>query len=258
MKYYRQMAELGCFSAKQLAGKLACCEATAHSIIQSYVKKNYIARVRQNLYVPLRFETDVPILDKFQIGSQLFPDAYITHHTAFEYYGVANQVYEVVYVATESRFKDFEFDGLLYKRIAPAPNVKIREQFGVKVSTLEQTAIDSIKDLDKLTGLEEVVRCLMLVPSLNSKKLLEILENYNNGFLYQKSGYILQELNSRLHLPESFFQICKERSSNAKKYLTANHKNLTWNKDWGIYAPESLNDIVNKGVYGYDAICGEL
>ncbi len=41
-------------------------------------------------------------------------------------------------------------------------------------------------------GLEELLRCLSLVPLVNEDRLLAYLPLYNRQFLYQKTGYVLQ------------------------------------------------------------------
>lgn len=254
MKNYEKMVELGCFSLGELAKKLNCCIPTAASLIQKYLKNGYIERVRRNLYAAISIETRQPVLSRYQIGSRLAEDAYLSFHSAFEVYGCANQVFYEVYVATKTRFSDFVYNGILYHRTAPKSDASVNTVNGVKVSSVEQTVVDSICDMEKIGGLEEIIRCIMLVPSLNAQKLLEELQNTGNGFVYQKCGYILEGLNTSLHLPDSFFAECAKHISDAKRYLTKEHTGYVWHKKWKLYAPESVKSIVNKGVSDYDAI----
>ncbi|MGV8147179.1 MAG: hypothetical protein ACLKAK_12080 [Alkaliphilus sp.] len=44
--------------------------------------------------------------------------AYISHHSAFEYYGLANQVFYEVYVSSETKFQKFDFGKVTFKYIA--------------------------------------------------------------------------------------------------------------------------------------------
>lgn len=57
----------------------------------------------------------------------------------------------------------------------------------------------------KIGGLEELLRCLLLVPALDGDKLLEVLEAYGFGQLYQKAGFILETFKDELSLPDTFF-----------------------------------------------------
>ncbi|MBQ8588729.1 MAG: transcriptional regulator, partial [Clostridia bacterium] len=177
MKNYEMIVELGCFTLGELAEKLNCCISTATTLIQKYFKKGYLERVRRDLYVAISIETKQPVLSRYQIGSRLAEDAYLSHHSAFEVYGYANQVFYEVYVATETRFTDFVYNGILYHRTAPKVNADINNINGVKASSVEQTVVDSICDMEKIGGLEETIRSILLIPSLNADKLLEALKN---------------------------------------------------------------------------------
>ena len=254
MKNYETIVELGCFSLGELAEKLGCCISTAATLTQKYLKKGYIERVHRDLYVAISIETKQPVLSRYQIGSRLAEDAYLTHHSAFEIYGYANQVFYEVYVASETRFTDFVYNGILYHRIAPKENADINIINGIKVSSVEQTVVDSICNMEKIGGLEETIRSILLIPSLNADKLLAALKNTNNGFAYQKCGYILEGLNDSLHLPDSFFAECEKHISNAKRYLTKEHTGYIRHRKWKLFAPENIKSIINKGVGGYDTI----
>ena len=55
MKHYKKLVELGCFSRGELAALLGS-DATAASMIQSYIRKGYIERVRHDLYAVIKRE----------------------------------------------------------------------------------------------------------------------------------------------------------------------------------------------------------
>ncbi len=57
-------------------------------------------------------------------------------------------------------FRDFEFDGYVYHCVCSKSNKGIESvnySGGVRVTDKERTVIDSIKDMDKISGLEEVI-----------------------------------------------------------------------------------------------------
>jgi len=253
MKYYEKLVELGCFSRQDLVN-ISGSDSAASSLIYEYLKKNYIERVRHDTYTTISLETRQPILSRYQIGSYLFPDAYLTHHSALEVYGYANQVFYEIYVASSHRFSDFVYNGTLYHRVIPKNSAYITMTGGMRVTELEQTIVDSIQDFEKISGMEEVIRCLLLVPSLDAKKILQALTEANNIFLYQKCGYIFEELNSSLRLPEQFFVECQKHISNSKRYLVKSKSNLVYNSKWKLYVPYSLMSLVNKGAADYDAV----
>ncbi len=245
MKHYEKLVELGCFSRSELVGMLGC-DATAASTIREYLRKGYIERVRHDLYAVISLETKQPIYSRYQIGASLFPDACISHHSALELYGYANQVFYKTYVATASRFPDFEYNGVSYHRVVQKTDAHVVQSGGTRTTDLERTVVDSIADLEKISGLEETLRCFSLIPSLDHTKLLEVLSLYRNGFLYQKCGYLLESLNFSLGLPESFFSECRNHISGSKKYLMKDHNNFVWHEKWRLYAPSDILAITNK------------
>lgn len=247
MKNYENMVELGCFSIKNLCDKLGCCISTATTIIQTYLKNGYIERVRRDLYVALSIETKQPVYSKYQIGTAISEDACISHHSAFEVYGYANQVFYETYITTDNRFRDFDYNGILYHRIANKVGMQTEYINHIRVTTIEQTVVDSIKAIEKIGGLEETIRCIVLIPSLNYKKLLKALKVYNNGFLYQKCGYILESLNQQFLLPDNFFDECSKHISNAKRYLIKGIDSYVWHSKWNLYAPANIRSVIDKG-----------
>lgn len=73
--------------------KLAGTDSAAAWHIKAFLEKGYIERVRHDLYVVISLETGQPIANRFQIASAAVEDACVSHHNAFEYYGVANHVF---------------------------------------------------------------------------------------------------------------------------------------------------------------------
>lgn len=253
MKYYEKLLEMGCFSREDLITLVGTATA-ASSIIHDYQKKGYIERVRRNFYVTISLETKQPVLSRYQIGANLFPDAIISHHSAFEIYGYSSQVFYECYVATDNRFIDFEYNGVTYHRVEKRPDTEVVQQGCMRVTSIEQTVVDSIRDFEKISGLEEVVRCLMLIPGLKENKILECLKRNENGFLYQKCGYVFEALQEEFGFSNTFFKECQKNCSGAKKYLMKDQQEAVYNQTWRLYTPTSLKKLIDKGVGDYDAI----
>ena len=254
MERYKELAALRCFTHKDMV-QLAGSESAAAWQIRNYLQKGYIERVRRDLYAVISMETGQAIPNRYQIASRVADDACVSHHSAFEYYGYGNQVFYDVYFAAEKRVRPFSYDGVNYCPLACQGKAGIIEtDTGVRVTSLERTVIDSIADFQKIGGLEELLRCLLLVPSLDSNKLLDALELYGQSQLYQKTGYILEALRDELSLPELFFAECEKRSSASKTYLFEKQNDFVLHNRWKLFAPKDLKAIVDKGVTDYDAI----
>ena len=250
MKYYDQMLKLGVFTFEDIKDMTGSQKAASY-IATSYSKNGYVKKIKRNLYAAVSLETNEVIVDKFKIGSSITKDAYISHHSAFEFHGVGHQLFFEIYVSTGFEFKPFEFGGIVYRYCASkgADGVSAYPtNRNLLVTDLERTVIDCIKDLDKAGGLEELLQCLRLITFLDSEKLMKYLKMYNIQFLYQKTGYILECFQEELKLPDSFFKFCQQNIVKSKRYLTdKDDKGLVYNSKWRLFVPENLMGFMEQG-----------
>ncbi len=254
MDPYKELAALRCFTHSDMV-RITGSESAAQWQIKNYLKKGYIERVRRDLYAVVSMETEQPIPSRFQIASRISDDSFVSHHSAFEFYGYANQVFYDVYFATKKKVRPFDYDGLHYQPVVWRGNTGIQEtNNGVRVTSLERTMIDSIADFTRIGGLEELLRCLSLIPSLDENKLLESLEIYGRGQLYQKAGYVLEAYKGELSLSDAFFEKCVTQVSVSKTYLFDKQDDFVFHEKWLLYAPKELKKLVGKGVNDYDAV----
>jgi predicted transcriptional regulator of viral defense system len=251
VKYLDKLIELGCFSRRDVTA-LTGNEHAAHSLLYDYMNAGYIERIRRGLYTAISLETKQPIANRFMIASNITDDSYVSFHSAFEYYGYANQVFYEVYVSTNSRFSDFTYDGITYSRVSPRIESGITTtNTAIRITDIERTVIDSIYAFEKIGGLEELLRCLMLVPSLQAEKLIVYLDDYGLANLYQKTGYLLAQFSDQLGLSKAFFDYCKGKIPKAKKYLYSEKNTLSerfvLHEDWMLFAPANIKAVISKG-----------
>ena len=245
METYFQLLQLGCFNrydVAELTGNLR----TADSILYSYKKKGFVRSIRRNLYTVISPETNQPAAHPFQIACAISEDAYLSHHSAFEFYGMSHQIWNEIYVSSSTKFNDFEFDGKHYMHIHSKTSHDVVTSGKVRVTSLERTVIDSIKDFSKIGGLEELLHCLSMVPFLNENKIIEILIIYNNQFLWQKTGLLLSCFPD-LKLSSDFFELCKTNSQKSVRFLYESLKNehSVFKKEWNLYIPEDLMRLLD-------------
>ena len=106
---------------------------------------------------------------------------------------------------------------------------------GAAGEMMEKLGLSAFDSEGNFIGLEETLRCIQLIPSLNEEKLLQILMARGNGFLWQKCGYILEELNVGLGLSTAFFETCHSHMAGSKRPLTRRSAQpLVWNKTWDL------------------------
>ena len=254
MKCYEKLLAYGCVTRSQLE-KITGSASAADWLCREYQKKGYIERIKRNLYVVISLETGQSVANRYQIASHISDDAVVSYHSAFEYYGYANQVFYEVQVTSASRFRSFSYDGITYRYMGKRITDSVLElSNGIRVTSLERTVIDSINLFEKTGGLEELLRCLTLIPSLDEKTLIACLSEYDSGILYQKTGYILSHFAEAMSLSQAFFESCAVHIPKGKNYLYDNGQDFVWHENWKLYAPADLMQLISKGVTDYDAI----
>ena len=105
--------------------------------------------------------------------------------------------------------------------------------------------MDSIKDMDKISGIEEVVQNMESVHRMQEKRLLKYLELYQNQFLYQKMGYLLWQHKEQMGLSDLFFEKCKKQIGKSKRYLTRDQDGGCYDNTWKLVVPDNLQTMKN-------------
>ncbi|MBD5463288.1 MAG: hypothetical protein HDR24_09570 [Lachnospiraceae bacterium] len=229
---------------------------SARSAVKRLMRDGMALKIRNNMYTCISGETGQPVANRFQIASNITPSSYVSHHTAMEYYGITDQVYYDVYVSSETSFRDFEFDGYSYHYVSSKNSEGIDQPAfsgGIAVTNLERTLVDSVKDMDKIAGIEEVVQDIESIHRMQEKRLLKYLELYQNQFLYQKMGFLLAGNKEKLGLSDQFFDTCKSQIGKSKRYLTKDMEKGQYNDEWKLVIPADIFNMKN-GVNAYARI----
>lgn len=250
MNLYYELLKYPVFSMKEVIA-LYSSERTARVALGKLLKESMVLKIRNGLYTCVSGEYGGPVANRFQIASAITPSSYVSHHTAFEYYGITDQVLYEVFVGSETRFHDFEFDGYTYHYIKGNIQAGIfSPEFGggVRVTDKERTIVDSIKDMNLIAGPEEVIACVTSVSSIDEAKLLKYLYEYNNAFLYRKIGFIFSEYQAELGISDDFIKMCKDRIGNSKRYLTNGISEPGYSGEWRLVYPKNIKRMKNGGI----------
>jgi predicted transcriptional regulator of viral defense system len=157
-------------------------------------------------------------------------------------------VFYEIYVSSEKRFDDFEFNGITYKYVSSKISsgvIEPKNTQGIRVTTLERTVVDSIKDFEKIGGLEELLNCIESIPYLNENKLIKYLDAYNLQFLYQKAGFLLEHYKDQLQLSDEFILYCRNKTGKSTRYLTKDSTKYV--NEWRLVVPEYIFQITEQG-----------
>ena len=248
MKYLKELQEKKVFTLSDVE-KLTKNENTAKSLLQNYKNAGYIVSVRKNLYAALDLASGNTIATRYEIATGTSESAYISHHSALEFHGVANQVFFEVTISAKERLRGFDFDGIRYIPIKSDyfDGVEMPTNSPhVRVTNIERTVVDCIFDIELAGGLEELLECINLIPQLNEKRLLKYLAGYNQKKLWQRAGFILQDYKEMLRLSDKFFDECKANMGVRKNYL-GDAADMKYYPEWRLYAPKNLLAILGEG-----------
>ncbi len=220
--------------------------------ISNKLRSKVYVKIRNNLYALIDPSTNDIYSTKFEIASNISETSFICFHSALEYYGIANQVFNDITVGSLTKFNDFVYrdNEFIYKRYKSMAFVNDVVSEGIRVTSLEKTIVDCIDEIDFSGGIEEVLNALEQVKYLKEERLIEILEDIDKTFLYQKVGYFLEIYNDQLNLSENFFNQCKSHLTNKTNYLMKGEfKNAVLNKDWNLIVPKNIKSCINGGYW---------
>lgn len=244
---YAELSKMNTFSMDDVYN-LVGNKKTASSLVLRLSKKGLVKKIKNNLYTCVNVADGSVIASRYHIACGINETAYLSHHSAFEYAGIANQVYYEVYVSSIQKFTDFEFEGITYKYVASKTDAGVvmpKNTQGIRVTSLERTVVDSIKDFEKIGGLEELLNCISSIHFLDEKMLIAYLDAYNMQFLYQKTGFILEHYKNELQLSDGFIDYCKTKTGKSTRYLTKDSG--TYCNDWRLIVPDGLFGMTEQG-----------
>jgi predicted transcriptional regulator of viral defense system len=244
MMYYAEFLRLEVFNLAD-AERVVGSTENAKVILNSYVNKGIIKRVRRNLYYTVNLENKEAPADRYLIASKINDSAYLTYHSAFEVHGLSHQISFVVYVASNQRVSDFDFEGFSYKYVRAGIKegvVSYHLNERIKVTDLERTVVDSLDRLDYCGGPHELDEILKICPVLDEDKLYNYLEAYNKQILYKKAGYFLEQNQQSLGISDDFLAAVEKQTGDTKSYLNeeALDGNGVFINRWGLIVPKTL------------------
>lgn len=252
MKYYEELLKLEVFNLSDVEQLTGSADA-AKQILMRYVEKGFVKKVKRNLYYCVNLENKNITVNRFIVGSNINPTAYLSHHSALEYHGLAHQTFYEVYVASDRVFRNFEFEDITYKYVRPHfdNGVMVPESNSkIRVTNVERTFIDCIKNINLVGGMEELFQCLDSVMTLNNDRLLEYLNIYDIQFLYQKAGYIFERYKTDFGIKDELIDACQHKVGDGIRYFDedAREGKGVLVKKWKLIIPKGIDNDFSQGV----------
>ena len=234
------------FTLSDLSDASGRSVSSLSSMLQRWQKQGLTMQIRRNLYCMVDPVSGQPTVSKYEIGSHLASSAYINYHTALEFHGIAHQPFNEAMVSCKSRITPFSFDGTDYHifqdKLGTVGVVTPKGNPLVRVTDLERTLIDCFDRIDRAGGIEELQHCMESVVLLDENKLSDYLKLYNKSFLYQKTGFLLEQIKDRVHISDEFINACRVMGKNHVKWLTNSDESDTFIKEWQLYVPQLITN----------------
>jgi len=180
-------------------------EASARSFVRKLVDRGVAARLKPGLYVLVPFELG---RERQYTGNPLIvaretmngEDYYLSHATAMEIHGMTTQPQLVVMVTTPMPRRSLtalgvEFRFVRYQRrhLFGFTEHWVTKQEKVRVSDLERTIIDGLKQPEHCGGLTEVAKGLwMRRQDMKVDKLMEYARRIGVGAVVRRLGFLLE------------------------------------------------------------------
>jgi predicted transcriptional regulator of viral defense system len=242
----------------QEASKIIKASPNRRYIYRKYVtklvKRNRLRGIRKGLYLVLspleKPEKYVP--DKLLIAAKIKQEYYLGYHTALEYYGCAQSLWNEAYICIKPKDR---FDPFKYKRLSFKPvftndtTTEIQQKHylstTIKVSSKERTMTDCLTKIQYAGGWEEAIKSLEGLGGINTEKLLTLLRKQKSQTTIRRTGYTLELLRKR----SQFYEQVNDQTLNTiqklikgpPQYLIYGEKGPL-NKKWSLYIPEDFED----------------
>ncbi|PYU84277.1 MAG: hypothetical protein DMG50_05270 [Acidobacteria bacterium] len=206
-------------------------------------------RVRQltkGVYVGGLSTTSV---NRYAVPGKLRKDAIVAFHSALEFHGVANQVFQTVYYLSVSPRKDVIFDGVTYHAVVPPRQLLRARRFDfqvassrekVRVTDRERTVVDCLMFLGYSGGIDELDGSLAMFPSFDFEAALQYLKVLRMPWLYARLGFLLDRHAEKLFFRGKSRDDFLRRLPRGVAYLERKRLGNRWVPTWNLMVPEKL------------------
>lgn len=196
-------------------------------------------------------------VNRYCVPSKLRNDAIVAFHTALEFHGVANQVFQTVYYLSVRPRRDVAFDRVTYHCVVPSRQLLRAHRLdfqvelsrdGVRVTGRERSIVDCLAFLPYSGGADELDRSLAMLPSFDFDVALEYLRVLRMPWLYARAGFLLDR-----HAEKLFFK-GKSRDAFLRKlprgvaYLDRKRPGNRWVPTWNLMVPETFAPSIDQVV----------
>ena len=193
------------FRLKEVQKILRVDEVSSRSFVRKLVNRGVVTRLKPGLFILVPFELGKKadyIGNPFVVAREIMSgkDYFLSHATAMEIHGGITQPQLIVYVTTLKSRRSITTMGIEFRFIHNQKKYFFgiddhwaTKQEKVKVSDLERTIIDGLKQPEYCGGLTEVAKGLwMRHQDINVNRLISYAIKINIGAVIRRLGFLLE------------------------------------------------------------------
>jgi len=193
------------FRLKEVQKILRVDEVSSRSFVRKLVNRGVVTRLKPGLFILVPFELGKKadyIGNPFVVAREIMSgkDYFLSHATAMEIHGGITQPQLIVYVTTLKSRRSITTMGIEFRFIHNQKKYFFgiddhwaTKQEKVKVSDLERTIIDGLKQPEYCGGLTEVAKGLwMRHQDINVNRLISYAIKIDVGAVIRRLGFLLE------------------------------------------------------------------
>lgn len=178
---------------------------SARSLVRNAVARGLVTRLEPGLFVLVPPELGSAVEfsgNPYVVARELTAGAayYISHASAMELHRMATQPQFVIFTSTTKRLRNRTIHGTEFRFVFLNPeylfgiaNQWVTKQDSVRISDLERTVIDGLRQPQHCGGVTEVARGLwMRRADINPARLVEYALRLGIGAVIRRLGYLLE------------------------------------------------------------------
>jgi predicted transcriptional regulator of viral defense system len=188
-------------------------------------------------------------LNRYGLPGKLREDAAVAFHSALEFHGAANQLFQTVYYLSVRPRRDVAFEGVTYHCVVP-PRQLVRahrldfqvelSRDNVRVTGRERSIVDCLAFLEYSGGVDELDRSLVMFPSFDFDEALAYLKLLRMPWLYARLGFLLDRHAEKLFFKSKSRDAFLKRLPRGIAYLDRKRPGNRWIPTWNLMVPETL------------------
>jgi len=193
------------FRLKEVQKILALNKASARNFVRKLVNRGIVTRLKPGLFILIPFELGKEteyIGNPFIVAREIMngKDYYLSHATAMDIHGMTTQPQLIVYTTTLKPRRSIIISGTEFRFIYSQKKYFfglsehwITKQEKVRVSNLERTVIDGLKQPEYCGGLTEVAKGLWIRhQNININQLTNYALRIGIGAVIRRLGFLLE------------------------------------------------------------------